>query len=280
MQYFVLCEMPAHLLKARPQGCFAGFPEKYYPSQVRLHVIVVWTYLVRGLQPKMQLLRLVRTAAPEANILVSASLGLLLLKTFVFNRFPSPFTGGYELGVLVESVLASVVASYVFYLFVVHLKERSDKSTVQPYINKHASLVVGDCCSQIAAVANAAQIELNAGTLSLDQVTEAFKKIHPYSPAPMILADGNSNANWFQYFDYFESRAKDSIVRVLAQLLYVDIQLVSVLSAIDDSSHFRHLDHLRGLPLRNTDLSSWASTFFAYCELCQKLDKLLEAQRQ
>lgn len=47
MKYFILCKNTAHLLRAKVQGCFAGFPEKRCPSQVRLPVKVVWTYLVR-----------------------------------------------------------------------------------------------------------------------------------------------------------------------------------------------------------------------------------------
>jgi hypothetical protein len=118
----------------------------------------------------------------------------------VLNRFPALFFGAYELGLVVEAILASVVASYVFYLFVVHLKSQADKGAVQPYIVKHTTGVVGDCQSQLLEISKLSGISISLANASIELVTDAFRKIAPYSDAPLIISPPNVYANWFQYF--------------------------------------------------------------------------------
>jgi len=107
------------------------------------------------------LIRFLRSARPEANLLAASALAALLLKILVLNRFPALFFGAYELGLVVEAILASVVASYVFYLFVVHLKSQSDKGAVQPYIVKHTTRVVEDCQSQLLEISKLSGISIS-----------------------------------------------------------------------------------------------------------------------
>ena len=52
---------------------------------------------------------------------------------------PEVFLGGYEFGVLSDAILTSVVASYIFYLFVVHLKDQKDKITVRETLQNPAN---------------------------------------------------------------------------------------------------------------------------------------------
>ena len=74
------------------------------------------------------------TVNKEATWLTLISLLILLIKIFIFNSYPSIFNGAYAFGLIVESILVSVLASYVFYFFVVHFKEHSDRLFIHPYI--------------------------------------------------------------------------------------------------------------------------------------------------
>jgi hypothetical protein len=130
------------------------------------------------------LANLIKSAAPGASHLAALALALLALKILVLNRWPASTTPVYELGLLGEAVLASVVASYVFYLLVVHLKEVSDRAVVSPYINRHTNRVVGVCEHQLGDIGRAVGCSLSLETLTEQEVTAAFSKIAPYSAAP------------------------------------------------------------------------------------------------
>jgi hypothetical protein len=224
----------------------------------------------------MNFTRLFRSTRPEANVLAALALSSLILKVLVFNRIPAFFYGAHDLGLIVEAILASIVASYVFYLFVVHLKGQSDKATIQPYISKHSTRVVGDCQSQLLEISRVTGIAISLAGASTELVADAFKKIDPNSEAPLIISTSNLRANWFQYFYHHRHRTRQSISRVLAQLPYLDAELVSLLTVVDDCSHFSQLEFLQGTKVRNTDLTAWASTFADYCALCRKLNEYRE----
>lgn len=83
----------------------------------------------------MGLWKFLLSASRGATCLAGAALVALATKVLMLNRWPAPSTFFYDFGVLVEAVLASVVASYIFYLFVVHLKDVNDKKAVGTYID-------------------------------------------------------------------------------------------------------------------------------------------------
>lgn len=224
------------------------------------------------------LANLIKSASPAAGYLAGVALALLALKILVLNRWPAAAISIYELGLLCEAVLASVVASYVFYLLVVHLKEVSDRAVVSPYIDRHTNRVVGACEHQIGDIGRAAGCSLSLDTLTKQEITAAFSKIAPYSAAPLVMGAVGNNANWLQYFDFQKNRTRESIARVFGQLIYLDARRVSLLAEIDDCSHFSSIGHILHMPIRNTDLANFASAFFAYCEVCLELKKYMAGQ--
>ena len=225
----------------------------------------------------MRILALLRTASPTANFLAASSTVALLLKVLVLDQLPEMFPGAHKAGLLSDAILTSVVASYVFYLLVVHVKEQTDKDTLRPYIQKHATRVVGDCLSQLSEISKTTGSALSLDSVEKEDVLAAFAKIQPYSPAPLIISPSNARANWFEYFSYHEVRTKGSIRKLLDQLVFLDSRLVATITAIDDCSHFTHLSLVRESRVSNADLSVWAPPFWDYCVLCRALNSYLSA---
>ena len=179
-----------------------------------------------------------------------------------------------ELGVIVEGILGSVIASYVFYLIVVHLKELADKRVIYPHVTKWACRVVGDCNSQLSAVSIQIEAPLDFHHLEKNHVEAAFKKIDPQSNAPLIFSP-NNYANWPQYFLHYKSRSQRYIYKIMSQLIFLDAKLVAHLTRIDDCSHFNFLEMVAHQPASINDMNIFAGTFFEYCIACRELDSYL-----
>ncbi len=220
-----------------------------------------------------------KTIPKALNWLGLASLFVLIIKIFSLNRIPELFRGGYELGIVFEGLLASVFASYVFYLIVVHIKEVRDKSIIYPHITKWAKYVVGDCRCQIFAFANISGEELDFASLTVDNLKLAFTKIDPHSKAPLLLGSANNYANWIQYLDYYRKRSKNYIAKIMAQLIYLDAEIVVFLTAVDDCSHFSFTETFAHIPIRNSDMSAFANEFHSYLGACRQLERYLEATK-
>ncbi|PIF52750.1 hypothetical protein CLU80_5235 [Pseudomonas sp. 29] len=224
----------------------------------------------------MNIIKFLLTASREANALVVVAIAVLLLKILFLNRYPAQFLGAYELGVIVEAVLASVVASYVFYLLVVHAKEFSDREFLRPYVEMHSKMLIRACTTQITDIEKASSVDLNFYTMTESEIFSAMSKINPYSEAPLIISvQTMQHANWFQYFNYHKLKSNESTRKLLVQLPFLEAQIVSDLTAIDDCTHFSVLDLLASFGASNKDLSALSHSFFEYCQLCKQLESNL-----
>lgn len=230
----------------------------------------------------MKLIIFFKSAAIEAHALAIFSVLLFLAKIFYCNKQPEIFSGAHELGLFVDGVLGSVFASYVFYLFAVHMKELKDKTTVQPYIEKHARSVVVRCIQQLSTISNSTQTELTLQNVNSESLEQAFLKIVPQSSSGALLSISPKYqyANWLQYFEISMRNTHASINKLFDQLLFLDVKLVSLLTDIDDCIHFKTISNLPPAEqLANIDLRPWKSGFLSYCESCRALKTYLDTNK-
>lgn len=223
----------------------------------------------------MRIIKTIKSASPKANILALASLLALVLKIVFLNQIPEAFPKAHDLGIIMESILSSIFASYIFYLIVVHLKEQQDRESVNPYISKHCNRIIEHCKSQISAISSHSSTTLAFATLTKQDLLHAMTLITPYSSAPMSFIDG-TNANWLQYFYSFAEKTRQSSKRVLDQLPYLEAKTVALVTNIDDCDHFMHIDFASKIQLRNQDLRMFHENFFEYYILCKKLENHLK----
>lgn len=227
---------------------------------------------------EIQLIRIFWQTIPMTlNALAVASLIVLSLKILVFNHIPEWFRGAHEFGLVFESLLASVLASYIFYLIVIHLKETRDIALVYPHISKWARRVVGDCESLLQEISKHSGVDLGLSSITEKAITGAFKNTNPQASAPMLIAPGSRHVTWLEYFIYKKNRSKNALTKLLSQIKFLDAALVSMLTAIDDSAHFMSLEMLAHIPFQNQDMLAFTSTFYKYCIECRRLKTQLES---
>ncbi len=206
-----------------------------------------------------------------ANILTVIAFIGLAIKASYLNQIPSPYIWMVNTGPIVEGVLCSIIASYIFFLFVVHIREESDRHTIAPYLDKHIARIIGECNSQLGEISKAAGISLSFEILTLQDVSAAFTQLSPYSNAPLLLAMPATYANWLQYLEYHNQRTKECIKRVLDQSRYLTAQQIALLTAIDDCSHFHSIKLIQFQKINNLNMAPFASLFFDYCNHCNEL---------
>ena len=222
-------------------------------------------------------MNLIQTAPKGLNLIALLSIIVLILKILFLNNLPALFHGAEALGVIVEAVLASIIASYVFYLIVVHLKELSDKKVIYPLVLKWSNLVVGDCSSQLAAISKESGVYLKLDDITEKKVKDAFSKLHPFGEAPLLLGATDIYATWIQFLLWHRNRTNKYINKILSQIIYVESEIISKVVEIDDCSHFSQIEAVNGSGLiKNIDISFMGSLFYKYCLLCKELKVLID----
>lgn len=221
----------------------------------------------------------IRTIPSALNWLASATVATLLLKVFLLNQIEEPISGLMQLGFVFEGVLASVLASYVFFLIVVHFKEMRDRAVIYPHVLKWAQGVVGECKSQLAEFSKQTGHHTDIQSATKQDIESMFLKIDPKSNAPLLFSLRNY-ANWIQYFDHHRTRSKRGIAKIMSQLIFLEAPLVAQLTKVDDCNHFSIIEALVHRQISNKDLSAFADAFFDYCVACKNLNSYLANHAQ
>lgn len=223
--------------------------------------------------------KFLKSIPKSLNLLVIGSLVTLLTKVFVFNHIPEPIAGIHEIGIVFEGLLASVFASYVFYLIVIHTKEFKDKTTLSEHLIPWARRIVGDCRGTLAEVSKATQIRLDFENLDKASLDAAFLQIDPNSQPPLLL-DLKTHANWLQYLNEKKQRSKEAIRKLFDQMKYLDAEFVMRITKIDNCSHFMALGTMVRHPISNTNMEAFSPSFYKYYRACRDLETYINNEYQ
>ncbi|MBI9111665.1 hypothetical protein [Maridesulfovibrio ferrireducens] len=223
----------------------------------------------------MKILSLYIKSIPKClNWLLGTSVAILLIKIIYLDKLKEPLIGMHKIGIFVEGLLASVIASYVFYIIVVHLKEVRNKLCIYPIIKKWSNGVVGDCTNLLRGFSKHSGIDLTLENISSDNIKNCFLKIDPNSKTAPLLVK-TELADWIQFQVFYSNRGQNRIREILTQGLYLDSKLVSLILSIDDCGYFKQIQYIKHERTGNKDISFLTSTFYEYCCLCRTLKEYI-----
>lgn len=224
----------------------------------------------------MKFFRNVFDVTPYLNItLLVAILSILLMEAYL-KDVPENVAWGAEFGVVFYKLCLSIMASYIFYFIVVHLKSQSDKENINAFVATKSYRVVGEYKSQIQEIKKATNTVSGDEFLTKNEIQTMFQSINPKNNAPLILGQLGKSANWIQYMAYHKERTQKLVQKIFVKMPFLDSELVRLLAEIDDCSHFGMIESTLNMQFKNGNMSAWASTFYDYSVKCKELQKYNE----
>lgn len=194
---------------------------------------------------RMAMWRFLSTVDAPYHLIGLGSATALLFKVIILNDIPAPLHFMSAVSPVVEGILGSVIASYIFYLFCIHPPVYADKKTSASFVNfilKRINVSFEEHLKGISATLN---YESTA-----DEFYTAFTGINPFTKnAPLLLqfSPQQIRADWFQYFENENSRIQKEILRLMDSRLTLDTEIIYILNKINDSSWFTINGHLKGI---------------------------------
>ncbi len=218
----------------------------------------------------MKLPQLVKNIPHEAHWLAAGSLMLLITKFYLLNNFAALFPGAHEAGLLMESILGSIISGYVFYFFVEQITESKKIKVVEPFITKKCNFIAGQAKGLLAELSIAAGVNVEFSNVTEELLRDALKKINPMSHSPLFLSNTGAHANWMQYIEYYKIRTIAGINRLQNQLNYLSPEISKTIGEIEDCHLFNMLSVIQK-NLRNDDMTFLSSTLYEWISLSQRL---------
>lgn len=224
----------------------------------------------------MKFIKNILAVNPYLNLVLIIAIGsVVTMEAYLFD-IPELVPWGKEFGIIYYKLCLSLMASYIFYFIVIHLKSQSDKENINAFVATKSYGVVGDYKSQIRELKKEINSTIEDDYLSKEQIEDIFKAINPKNNAPLLLGQFGNYANWIQYMSYHKDRTQKLIQKIFIKMPFLDSKLVRLLAEIDDCNHFGVIESTLNLKFGNNDMSAWASSFYEYSIKCKELEQYNE----
>jgi len=203
--------------------------------------------------------------------LVLAICSILIMEMYLLD-VPEVVPWGAEFGNVYYKLCISLIASYIFYFIVVHVKSQSDKENINLFVAPKVNAIINHHSALIKDLKKAASCEIDGTYLSEDDLNLIFSKINPRSEAALIIDMSGNKANWIQYLHYYQTRTQENIKKIFDHMPFLDSKLVRLIAELDDCRHFSVISATVSRSWNNTDMSSWSSSFHDYSIRCKNIE--------
>jgi hypothetical protein len=211
------------------------------------------------------------------NVLLVAAVVAVILIDFVFADVPELFSGGARIGLLIHATSLAYIASYIFYLVVVHLKQLDDKRNIQPFIASKTKQVVVAIRSIILAIILHTANDPKEKYPSKTKLEDMCKQIDPNGLGPDAYRNPITGVNtWMDYFRYWKKNAQDALGQLFLVRPYLESAHVRILLRIHQSGFFSFLDMFP--QTANKDLTFLADSLYDLSELARTLESYCDEQ--
>lgn len=187
---------------------------------------------------------------------------VILYKT-IFLYKEELFNYANAFGEIIYGILSSVIASGIFYYFVVYLdRNRKEKIVNEIVKNKLSSIAVGLGIIK-QQVFPYFGLKFDDKIPDIEEFMKICKGIDLRTNAPNIPNTSNQPINWYQYFNVFFQSDNYNTKLLYQHIMYLDIELVELLDKIQYTYFQRGLDSFRENGYTN-DISGASGPFWAY----------------
>ena len=222
----------------------------------------------------MSLLKLIKSLRRDLGFIFLGALAIILTIDLWLIDIPEFFTKGYELGQVIYRLCLSYISAFIFYFLVVHIKQQKDKQNLYSYVAAKVDTILSEAENLIKEMSKAAGVQLVGKYPSNEELQDFSRNIDPHSNAPLLISGPGNYANWIQYFENSTRHSKKAIQKIFTQMPFLETELVSILSNLEDAPHFwiwsLIIPTMHTHQLQFTDTGK--DTFSKYFELIQQLE--------
>lgn len=219
------------------------------------------------------------------NALLIFSLSWIFIYRFLLIHYPERVRWGSELGTIVDNLSIALVASYIFYFIVVHLKDEYQKRKMYNHLSNGVRLIFAFSKKFIEDLAQEQNIDESYDELTDQQLTDICQNIDAQSSAPESVYVPSQNtyrhSNWIEYSYQTKERIEDHIEFLFSYTDFMDVELVELLTEINNSMFLQVIGQKVSSERRHgpeEDLSTYSSPLRKYILLISKLEKYAERE--
>lgn len=218
---------------------------------------------------------LFRSIDKRLNIGLLVSFSCITIVEFIYDKTPELFIGGAKLGEIISNLSLAFIASYMFYVVVVHFKYIKDKEHLDPYIALKSKQVVGSILELTGTIIWKAQDEKDSeikypNKLELEEIT---KNVHFKDLAPEAYRRSHQNINtMWDFTNHWKGLCEERLKDILTLSLFLESEHIKLLLNIQESSFYSIINFFEEVELDN-EFSSISNSLYKLLQSTKKLEE-------
>lgn len=208
-------------------------------------------------------------------IIIISTLSFLFILTykFILVNISEIFPGASILGEITFDISLAILSSFIFYFFVVHIKEYRDKKIVLRIVNNKILNLITARNYIFNQLKEASKVSSETDETTERYINSIFKAINPNDKSPLIFNEMLDQHNWLQFINYYLSQSLNIITDIYQFMPYLESDLLNILYKIEESKFISHLRTFNGYAdYTYPDLTPFSKSFYDYSNLIAELN--------
>jgi len=202
------------------------------------------------------------------SIIAVFCLVIVLIIDFSIFKIPELIEGtATRTETLIYTLCISYIASYIFYVLNVYLKEKKERDSILPLIANDVILIIVNNQSIINALKQQAINSPLKDLPTQEEFKQLLKDVDPKKNAPKFYKD----KPWTYLFQNRRESTLDKIDRIFSLGKHVDAQLRATLFKMQRSLYLREDYAFNSSSYEKDSLVEYSLVFYNYFELIQEL---------
>ena len=212
----------------------------------------------------------------EINYIVIMCLAFLMLKFFVLDKITEPVVGMHKVGSLVEGLTSSLLASYIFYLFLVAIPEFRDRSVVLPLIIRDLKSIVSLIDEVVESINSSSNSEIIIPNCSKEEAGILLSKIDLNDKTtPWANFRNGEMLTWKECLLYTFHRIDEISSAIVRHGVYVDAEITNILDKLEKSSLPRYVrDWIKLIEVRGLSGTNMYTLGSLMCDYLEDVEPL------
>lgn len=200
------------------------------------------------------------------------SLIWISLYKIIFLAKNELFPYASDIGDIFYSILSSVVASGIFYYFVVYLDRRRKEKIIHKIVQKKLGSIAVGLFIIKKDVFPIFGLTYKDEIPEFDEFVRICRGLNLRDKAPNIPNTTEEPIIWYDYFNYFFQSDRYNSQLLYEHIIYLDIELVELLDEIQYSDFQRALDSFRTNEYTH-EIAGTPGPFWNYLKSLEKISK-------
>jgi hypothetical protein len=192
----------------------------------------------------------------------------------LFAGKPELFNGGAILWDWLYRLCFAFVASFIFYVVVIHVRRQRDKEDVRPFIRAKTGRICEQAKKLIGGLRGKNVMKYDRHYYpSYEETKTLCKHIRAHDPSPRLVK--GRRVPWHEFMTHLMDSTKQEIASIYAVSHLLDTDYLKLLMDIEECGHFAFLE-MSGYALE-PDLSFFAAgQIYDYIEKVRALEQYSE----